>query len=173
MKVGEQIALLREGRDISQKELAEKIGMHNSTLNRIEAGIRPIKEEELVRIADYFDVPVDYLLGRVESDGHGSWRYCGQASGGFAGQDGEHFMLFDGSQNSPLVKTNLKAQKAKYYEEYYKLMQESVRQELEAEYSKMLPSPKEAVLLEKYRHATTNIKDAISTLLGIPVASKA
>ena len=65
MNVGEQIVLLRESKDISQKELAKHIGMHNSTLNRIEAGTRPIRDVELKAVADFFDISADYLLGRL------------------------------------------------------------------------------------------------------------
>ena len=33
-------------------------------LNRIEKGTRPIRDDELKTIADYFNVSTDYLLGR-------------------------------------------------------------------------------------------------------------
>ena len=59
-----RIANLREGHDLNQKELADKLGINRSVLNRIEKGTRPIRDDELNLIANYFNVSTDYLLGR-------------------------------------------------------------------------------------------------------------
>lgn len=63
MRVGEQIQLLRERDNITQKELAEHLGIHNSVLNRIELGLRPCRDDELLKLASFFNVSTDYLLG--------------------------------------------------------------------------------------------------------------
>ena len=64
MSVARNIVQLREGRGLNQKELAESLRMNRSVLNRIENGTRPIRDDELKIIADFFKVSADYLLGR-------------------------------------------------------------------------------------------------------------
>ncbi|MEK4732836.1 helix-turn-helix domain-containing protein [Paenibacillus sp. FSL L8-0641] len=61
---GDRIKLLREERGLSQLELAERIGINNSVLSRIESGKRAIEDKELNVFADFFEVSGDYLLGR-------------------------------------------------------------------------------------------------------------
>lgn len=64
--LGKIIQYLREEKDLDQKELAEKIGVSYSVMNRIELGTRPARDEELKKIAEVLDVSVDYLLGRSD-----------------------------------------------------------------------------------------------------------
>lgn len=66
MRVGQRIANLRKERNVQQKELAGAIGMNRIVLNRIELGKRPVRDDEIIKIADYFDVTCDYLLGHKE-----------------------------------------------------------------------------------------------------------
>jgi transcriptional regulator with XRE-family HTH domain len=66
MRIGEQIVILRENMDMTQKELAEHLHIHNSVLNRIELGLRAVRDDELKKIANYFNTSADYLLGRVD-----------------------------------------------------------------------------------------------------------
>ena len=63
MTTGERIKSAREDKDILQQELANVINMNVSVLSRIEKGIRPIRDDELVRIARALQVSTDYLLG--------------------------------------------------------------------------------------------------------------
>lgn len=65
MLTNERIVALREDADMTQKEFAAKIGINRSVVNRIEKGTRPIREDELRRIAGVFGVTTDYLLGIV------------------------------------------------------------------------------------------------------------
>ena len=64
MSVASNIVTLRERQGLNQKELAEKLNINRSVLNRIENGTRPVRDDELKIIADYFNVSADYLLGR-------------------------------------------------------------------------------------------------------------
>ncbi|WP_433943409.1 helix-turn-helix domain-containing protein [Paenibacillus sp. SN-8-1] len=64
---GNRIKELREKRKITQLELASRLGMNNSVLSRIEAGKRPVEDNELIKIADFFDVDTDFILGRTDS----------------------------------------------------------------------------------------------------------
>lgn len=76
---GDRIKRLREERGLSQLELAERVGINNSVLSRIESGKRPIEDKELNLFADFFEVSGDYLLGRSISKA---------SSGGSAYSDG-------------------------------------------------------------------------------------
>lgn len=55
---------LRENAKISQNELAKHLGMVRSTICQYEKGNREPDTETLQKIADFFSVSVDYLLGR-------------------------------------------------------------------------------------------------------------
>ena len=63
MKIGQKIIELRENQGLSQAALAEKININRSVLNRIELGTRPIRDNEIVEFAKFFNVSTDYLLG--------------------------------------------------------------------------------------------------------------
>ncbi|EGL8584024.1 helix-turn-helix transcriptional regulator [Listeria monocytogenes] len=68
MEIYERIVQLRIKKAISQKELAKKINIDDSTMNKIEKGNRPIRDKELAKIADVLEVSTDYLLGRVKNN---------------------------------------------------------------------------------------------------------
>lgn len=66
---GDRIRQLREERNLSQIELANRIGINNSVLSRIESGRRPVADSEINSFADFFDVSGDYILGRTNNKG--------------------------------------------------------------------------------------------------------
>ena len=51
MKTYEKIKQLRENREITQKEISNALDINVSVYNKIELGIRPLREEELTAIA--------------------------------------------------------------------------------------------------------------------------
>ena len=55
---------LREKKHMSQTRLAIELNMNQNTLSRYENRQREADYETLIRIADFFDVSLDYLLGR-------------------------------------------------------------------------------------------------------------
>ncbi len=57
---------LRKARGISQVKLAMDLNTGQNTISRYENGEREPGIEELIRIADYFRVSVDYLIGRTD-----------------------------------------------------------------------------------------------------------
>lgn len=59
---------LRESRNLSQSELANLMGIHNSYISKIESGTRKVSTSELNKLAEIFDVSTDYLLGRKENE---------------------------------------------------------------------------------------------------------
>ncbi|MFS0878315.1 helix-turn-helix domain-containing protein [Solibacillus isronensis] len=65
--LGKRLKALREKKGISQKFVATKIGVNNSTLSGYESGYREPDGETLLRLADFYEVTTDYLLGRSNS----------------------------------------------------------------------------------------------------------
>lgn len=59
-----KIKELRQQKGITQKELSKHLGIAQNTLSYWENGRIDIDTESLCKIADYFNVSVDYLLGR-------------------------------------------------------------------------------------------------------------
>ncbi|MBE6921255.1 MAG: helix-turn-helix transcriptional regulator [Ruminococcaceae bacterium] len=58
---------LRKKKGISQLRLATDLNTTQNTISRYETGEREPGIDELVKIADYFNVSVDYLIGRTEN----------------------------------------------------------------------------------------------------------
>lgn len=67
MNIGNRIISLREQRGWTQKELAKRVNINVSVMNRIEANERPLKDHEVISFANVFDVSADYLLGRSDA----------------------------------------------------------------------------------------------------------
>lgn len=61
-----RLVQLREESNLTQKQFAEAVKIPNSTINRYETGIRVPDYDTLILFADFFDVSVDFLLGRTE-----------------------------------------------------------------------------------------------------------
>ena len=57
---------LRKRKGISQLRLATDLNTTHNTISRYETGEREPGIDELIKIADYFNVSVDYLIGRTE-----------------------------------------------------------------------------------------------------------
>jgi transcriptional regulator with XRE-family HTH domain len=62
---GQRIRALRTKKGLSQKTLADYMGMRESTLSRYENDKRTYQWDGLVKLADALDTSVDYLLGRT------------------------------------------------------------------------------------------------------------
>ena len=58
------LKLLRKEKHISQREAAEQLGVSQALLSHYEKGIRECKLDFVVRVADFYGVSCDYLLGR-------------------------------------------------------------------------------------------------------------
>jgi len=57
--------ILLKRRKITQKTLAEAIGVHHGNISNWKRGILNPSVQSLVKTADYFNVSVDFLLGRT------------------------------------------------------------------------------------------------------------
>lgn len=66
-----KIVNLREERNITQSELARRLGLDKSSMSKIESGSRKVSTDELKRISEIFEVSTDYLLGNTtDRNGH-------------------------------------------------------------------------------------------------------
>ena len=59
-----RIKILREARNIDQKVLAIDLGVSQPTISDWENGKKQPSSKSAAKIADYFNVSIDYLLGR-------------------------------------------------------------------------------------------------------------
>ena len=57
---------LREDKDLSQKALADYLQVHQTTYSDYELGKLNIPVATLHKLADYYGVSIDYLLGRTK-----------------------------------------------------------------------------------------------------------
>ena len=62
----ERIRNLREDADMTQQQMADILFINRRTYSSYELGIRGIPTEILIKIADYFDTSIDYLVGRTD-----------------------------------------------------------------------------------------------------------
>lgn len=66
--VGKRIKWLREQKKWSQLQLAEKLGIHNTVLSRIESGEKKGVDYHLIsHVADIFEVSTDFLHGKTDN----------------------------------------------------------------------------------------------------------
>lgn len=62
----ERLKELRKNKKLTQKSLAEAIGMSETGVQNYELEIRIPNAKTIILLADFFDVSTDYLLGRSD-----------------------------------------------------------------------------------------------------------
>ena len=62
-----RLKYLREKKGISQLKLAMDVNMNQNSISSYETGNREADYATLIRLADYFDVSIDYLLERTNN----------------------------------------------------------------------------------------------------------
>ena len=67
MKMQLKIRALREDNDLKQKQIADYLMCDQSLYSKYERGERPLPLEYAEKLADYYGVSVDYLLGRTNT----------------------------------------------------------------------------------------------------------
>lgn len=65
MSLGDRLKKLRKEKDLYQKDVAKDIGLTASAIGFYEQGKRKPDNDTLQKLADYYDVSTDYLLGRT------------------------------------------------------------------------------------------------------------
>ena len=62
----QRIQDLRTDADLSQKQLSEILHISQRSYSHYETGSRNIPVEMLIRLANYYDISVDYMVGRTD-----------------------------------------------------------------------------------------------------------
>ena len=63
----QRIRDLREDRDLKQKQLAEYLHCSQQVYSNYELGQRDIPTDVLIRLANFYHVSIDYLLGQTSN----------------------------------------------------------------------------------------------------------
>ncbi len=63
-----RIRNLREDRDLRQIDVAKATGIDQKTLSNYETGKTNPDSYALIKLADFFDVTIDYLVGRSDNN---------------------------------------------------------------------------------------------------------
>lgn len=66
MKLAERMKNLRLEKNLRQEDAAKELGMSMSTYCRYEYGKREPTASALWRMADFYDVSIDYMVGRTD-----------------------------------------------------------------------------------------------------------
>ncbi|WP_058301287.1 helix-turn-helix domain-containing protein [Gorillibacterium timonense] len=69
MKYGNRIARLRAEKELTQGELAEKVSISRASLSHYENDRREPDLDVLAKLADFFGVTLDFLMGRTNEPG--------------------------------------------------------------------------------------------------------
>lgn len=56
---------LREDKDMNQTQIAQLLNTKQTVYSRYERGLQTIPVEHLITLADFYNVSVDYILGRT------------------------------------------------------------------------------------------------------------
>lgn len=66
MTFTERLRFCRKAKNVSQKQLAIDTGLSLRAFQYYESGKQVPSMNVLIKLADYFDVSVDYLVGRTD-----------------------------------------------------------------------------------------------------------
>ncbi len=58
---------IREDNDIKQKDVANYLNVSQNTYSQYETGVISLTAEVLIKLADYYNVSVDFLLDRTNN----------------------------------------------------------------------------------------------------------
>ena len=72
---GKRIRKLRLEQNLKQKDLAAKLGISTSSVGMYERELRQPDAEILKKIADFFNVSIDYILGNSDKRDHSELTY--------------------------------------------------------------------------------------------------
>ena len=65
--LNQRLKALRLKNNVTQKNIAEAIGVTVGNLQKFEYGTARPKLENVIKLADFFNVSTDYLLGRTDN----------------------------------------------------------------------------------------------------------
>lgn len=58
---------IREDRDIKQREIATLLNISQNTYSQYETGVISLTAEVLIKLADYYNVSIDFLLDQTDN----------------------------------------------------------------------------------------------------------
>ena len=58
---------IREDRDIKQKDIAKYLNVSQNTYSQYETGVISLTADILIKLSDYYNVSIDYLLDRTNN----------------------------------------------------------------------------------------------------------
>lgn len=67
MNIPKTIVNLREQKNMSQVELSNLMNLNKNVMGRIERGERPLRDNEILKLAQIFNVSTDLILGKQET----------------------------------------------------------------------------------------------------------
>ncbi len=63
----ENLKAIREDRDIKQKDIAKFLNVSQNTYSQYETGVISLTAEVLIKLSDFYNVSIDYLLDRTDN----------------------------------------------------------------------------------------------------------
>lgn len=66
MVLENRIKDLREDSDMTQQQIADKIGITQRKYSYIETGVQPLTDDILVKLSKVYNVNIDYILKQTE-----------------------------------------------------------------------------------------------------------
>ena len=63
----ENLRNIREDRDIKQKDIAKILNVSQNTYSQYETGVISLTAEVLVKLSEFYNVSIDYLLDRTNN----------------------------------------------------------------------------------------------------------
>ena len=63
----ENLKNLREDMDIKQKDIAKVLNVSQNTYSQYETGVISLTAEVLIKLSDFYNVSIDYLLDRTDN----------------------------------------------------------------------------------------------------------
>ena len=69
MDIGENLKYLRKSRGLTQQEVADKINVTRQAYTNYEANKREPELKTLIKIADFYMVSIDMIVGRIKFQG--------------------------------------------------------------------------------------------------------
>lgn len=67
MDYPQRIRDIREDRDLTQKQVADFLGMKYQQYRRYESGENEMKASHIIKLCEFYSLPADYILGITDS----------------------------------------------------------------------------------------------------------
>ncbi len=58
---------VREDKDLKQKDIAKILNVSQNTYSQYETGVISLTAEVLIKLSDFYEVSIDYLLDRTDN----------------------------------------------------------------------------------------------------------